>query len=85
MEKFEDALNRFKETQHKITALGYSTSMLFWDASTGAPKSGSDARSKAVGVLSGFQHKLLVNSEMEADLNCLLENLDALEIGRAHV
>jgi carboxypeptidase Taq len=79
MVKFEDALNRFKETQQKITALGYSTSMLFWDASTGAPKSGSDARSKAVGVLSGFQHKLLVNPEMEADLNCLLENLDALD------
>ncbi len=83
---FEDALRRFKDAQQKMNALGYASSMLFWDASTGAPKSGSDARSHAIGVLSGFQHGLLINPEMDADLTCLMENLDGLDaIDRAMV
>ncbi len=79
MFNFEEALNRFKEAQHKIKALNYSTSMLFWDASTGAPKSGADARSQAIGVLSGYQYQMLINPQMEADLDTLMANLDALE------
>ena len=79
MQKYEEVLNRFKEAEHKIHSLSYSTSMLFWDASTGAPKSGADARSQAVGVLSGFQYQLLVNEQMNEDLNTLMANLDALD------
>lgn len=83
---FEEALNRFKEAQHKMKALGYSTSMLFWDASTGAPKSGADVRSQAIGVLSGYQYELMVNDQMDQDLNTLMANLDALnEIDRVIV
>lgn len=79
MHNYEDALNRFKEAEHKIHSLSYSTSMLFWDASTGAPKSGADARSQAIGVLSGFQYQLLVNEQMNEDLNTLMANLEALD------
>lgn len=79
MINFEEALNRFREAQHKIKALSYSTSMLFWDASTGAPKSGADARSQAIGVLSGYQYQLMVNAQMEQDLDTLMANLDALD------
>lgn len=78
MSNYNEALNRLKEAQHKMKAFGYSTSMLFWDASTGAPKSGADVRSQAIGVLSGYQYELLVNEQMKADLNLLMQHLDQL-------
>lgn len=78
MTQMETALSRFKEALHKIKALNYSSSMLFWDASTGAPKSGADARSQAIGVLSGYQYQLMVNPQMDEDLNVLMANLTAL-------
>ena len=79
MEHIEAARKRLKLAQDKIKAFSYSTSMLFWDASTGAPKSGADARSQAIGVLSGYQYELLVNDQMAQDLDVLMANLDALE------
>lgn len=83
---FKDALHRFKEGQGKIKALNYATSMLFWDASTGAPKSGADARSKSIGTLSGFGYREVVNEQTEADLNLLIDHLDELdEIDRVSV
>lgn len=79
MEHIEAARKRLKLAQDKIKAFSYSTSMLFWDASTGAPKSGADARSQAIGVLSGYQYELLVNDQMAQDLDVLMANLDALD------
>ena len=79
MTHYEAALNRLNEALHKIKAFDYSTSMLFWDASTGAPKSGADARSQAIGVLSGFQYQLLINDQMAEDLSVLLENYSELD------
>lgn len=81
-----EALERFKLAQDQIIALNYATSILFWDASTGAPKSGADKRSASIGTMSGFNYKLMVNDQMDADLNFLMENLDALsEIDRVTV
>ena len=79
MTHYEEALNRLNEALHKIKAFDYSTSMLFWDASTGAPKSGADARSQAIGVLSGYQYQLLINEQMAKDLDLLMMNLPALD------
>ncbi|MBE0451208.1 MAG: carboxypeptidase M32 [Clostridia bacterium] len=76
--KPNDALKRFNEAQEKSIALQYASSILFWDASTGAPKSGADARSKAIGTVSGFAYQLLVNDQMKKDLDVLMEHLDEL-------
>ncbi len=73
-----EALERFKQAQEQIIALNYATSILFWDASTGAPKSGADKRSTSIGTMSGFNYKLMVNDQMDRDLNFLMQNLDAL-------
>ena len=78
-EELKLALHRFKESQSKIKALDYATSMLFWDASTGAPKSGSDARSKSIGVLSGFVYEQVVNEQVEEDFKILISNLEKLD------
>ena len=79
MQNFNDVIERFRETESKLKSLSYATSMLFWDASTGAPKSGADARSQAVGVLSGLGYQMLVNQQMASDLDTLMANLDALD------
>jgi carboxypeptidase Taq len=76
---FQEALKRFKEAQTKIMALQYASSMMFWDSTTGAPKSGADARSRAVGTLSGFSYELLVNKQMQDDLKELVSGLDSLD------
>lgn len=76
--QFEMALKRFKEQMEKSMALAYASSILFWDASTGAPKSGADARSKAIGTVSGFSYEMLVNENMEKDLQVLLANRASL-------
>lgn len=73
------AIHRFKEAQGKIKALNYATSMLFWDASTGAPKSGADARSKSIGTMSGFLYQLTVNDQLDQDLTLLMANLETLD------
>ncbi|MBF4694122.1 carboxypeptidase M32 [Fusibacter ferrireducens] len=81
-----DAIHRFEESQSKIKALNYATSMLFWDASTGAPKSGADARSKSIGTMSGFLYQLTVNEQIKEDLTLLMANLESLdEIKRVSV
>lgn len=79
MNHHEDPLKRLTEALSKIKAFNYATSMLFWDASTGAPKSGADARSQAIGVLSGYQYQLLVNDQMAEDLNLLMDSLSELD------
>lgn len=82
----EQALIRFKASTQKSLALNYASSIMFWDASTGAPKSGSDTRSQAIGTLSGFEYEMLVNPEMAADLELLMANLETLdEVDRVSV
>lgn len=82
----EKALNRFKEALGKSLAVSYAQAILFWDASTGAPKSGADARSNAVGTISGFTYELLINEQMAKDLDTLMNGLDQLdEIDRVMV
>ncbi|MBM7562228.1 carboxypeptidase M32 [Fusibacter tunisiensis] len=84
--QIEQALERFKAAQEQMMAMNYATSILFWDASTGAPKSGADKRSTSIGTMSGFMYKLLVNETMDADLNLLTNHLDALsDVDRVRV
>lgn len=77
--KMNEALHRFKASVAKLKALNYATSMLFWDASTGAPKSGADARSKSIGTMSGFIYELVVNDQVKTDLDLLIQHLDELD------
>ncbi|MFO7637244.1 MAG: carboxypeptidase M32 [Clostridia bacterium] len=75
----QKALARFQEAQSKLLALQYASAMLFWDATTGAPKSGADARSRAIGTLSGFSYGLLVNDQVRQDLVTLEQETDSLD------
>jgi carboxypeptidase Taq len=79
MDQKAEALNRFRAAEEKSKAIAYATSILFWDASTGAPKSGAEARSRSIGTLSGFEYEMLVNDQMKQDLELLSEQLDTLE------
>lgn len=84
-----DALSRFKASYRKSQALNYASSIMFWDASTGAPKSGADVRSEAVGVISGYNFKNFFNAQMGADLELLtahresLDKLDQISVKKA--
>lgn len=75
----EEALNRLKSVLSKTSALNYASSIMFWDASTGAPRSGSDKRSNAVGVISGFEYETFINDQMAQDLDLLMANLESLD------
>ena len=74
--KLESILAKFDLKIAQLNALNYASSMMFWDASTGAPKSGVEARSRAVGVLSGFYHSISTDCEFK-------EILDQLELHKA--
>jgi len=72
-------LDRVKEKLDKAQAISYASNIMFWDAATGAPKSGVEARSHSIGTLSGFYYDYLVNSEMAEDLDILSGRLDELD------
>jgi carboxypeptidase Taq len=59
--------------------LNYTSNIIFWDASTGAPKSGVEARSKAIGVVSGFYHRIMTDSAFNASLDMLAASPDACD------
>lgn len=74
----EKALDRIKAMLSKTSALSYVSSIMFWDASTGAPKSGADRRSETVGTISGYEYENFINDTVASDLDLLMSNLDAL-------
>jgi carboxypeptidase Taq len=81
MEKNQDyqqALKRYQETEKKIHAMHYASSLFFWDSVTGAPKSGVEARSMAVEVISGLNHTFLINPQVDEDLAILELHADEL-------
>ena len=67
----EATLAKFDLKIAQLNALDYASSMMFWDASTGAPKSGVEARSRAIGVLSGFYHTISTDLEFKETLDAL--------------
>ncbi|WP_066504007.1 carboxypeptidase M32 [Abyssisolibacter fermentans] len=70
---------QFNDLLKKKQALSYAQSMIYWDAVTGAPKKGMEARAKHLGVLSGETHKLLTSKEMVECIKILEENKDKLD------
>lgn len=73
------ALKTFKQVTTQLSSLEYASSIIFWDASTGAPKSGVEARSRAIGVISGFFHQTMTDDTFKSALERLSEELDTLE------
>ncbi len=73
------ALDRLKKAFEKMKALDYASSIMFWDASIGAPRSGADARSHAIGTLSGYSYELVASEQMGKDLDELTAKLDELD------
>ncbi|GKU79375.1 carboxypeptidase M32 [Paenibacillus sp. L3-i20] len=68
-----EALNKFKETIHKIKSYEEALGVLYWDLRTGAPKKGMDHRSEVIGSLSGDMFKLSTSPELGEWLSTLEE------------
>ncbi|MCA0758533.1 carboxypeptidase M32 [Paenibacillus sp. N4] len=62
--KQAEALQSFKETIKKIKSYEEALGVLYWDLRTGAPRKGMDARSEAIGALSGDMFKLSTSPEL---------------------
>lgn len=59
-----EALKRFRERIKLIKSYEEVIGLAYWDMRTGAPRSGIEARSEAVGALSAESFKLAVSDEM---------------------
>jgi len=80
----KETLDTFNLKIAQLGALDYASSMMFWDASTGAPKSGVTARSNTIGVLSGFYHAISTDAVFKETLDELALHDDELtEVQRA--
>jgi Zn-dependent carboxypeptidase len=66
-------LEKFKETVKKIASYNEALGVLYWDLRTGAPRKGMDARSEAIGALSGDMFKLATSPELGEQLAALEE------------
>ncbi|MFF2479435.1 carboxypeptidase M32 [Paenibacillus sp. NPDC058071] len=64
----EKTLPLFMETIRKIKSYEEALGVLYWDLRTGAPRKGMDARSEAIGNLSGDMFKLQTSEELGANL-----------------
>lgn len=62
---------KFYEYIKQLQGLDYTSNIVFWDASTGAPKSGVEARSNAIGVISGFYHHIMTDPDFNACIDSL--------------
>ena len=77
-------LESFKRVTRQLSGLEYASSIIFWDASTGAPKSGLEARSRAIGVISGFFHQTMTDPDFKKTIDDLNELSTELgEVDRA--
>lgn len=68
------ARQQLKELQLKMYAYGYASAMVYLDSVTVAPSDTAEGRGVAMSILSGEEHKLLVNPEVGELLAFLGEN-----------
>lgn len=84
----EQAIAKLNEYEAAAYALRYTTSVLFLDGATAAPKASYTGRGKAVGYLSELSYKQTVNEEIVETLETLMgdkEHLDEITYRRAEV
>lgn len=74
----QENYKRLEKILEKHHAIGYAQAVMSWDGLTGAPESGSDARSRSIGALSALSHQLLINDAVKSDLDYLLGNMHSL-------
>ncbi|MBW7473964.1 carboxypeptidase M32 [Paenibacillus oenotherae] len=60
----ENVLQRFNERISQIKSYEEALGVLYWDLRTGAPRNGMEARSEAIGMLSGQMFKLSTDPEL---------------------
>lgn len=70
----EQAKKQLNKTLEKIKAYNHSSSLIYWDAATGAPKKAVDNRAKILGILASEVFKLTVSEEMKECLELLEEH-----------
>ncbi len=75
----EQTVAAFKEYLDKQYALGCAIGTMHWDASTGAPKGGAQARAKRIGILSAEHFKMQVSPQMKEFLDELGAHKDELD------
>ena len=74
---YKESLSRFKENVDKILAINYATSVLHWDAATGAPKSSFTVRGQSLGYFKLLEYEILITPEADNDINILKSNLSS--------
>ena len=75
----ETTVQNFKDYLDKINMLEGSLSTLYFDAGTGAPKGGADARAKCMGYLASQIFAMKVAPEMKGYLDVLEANKSSLD------
>ncbi len=75
----EQGKKQFNGILEKIRAYRHSSSLMYWDASTGAPKKAVNNRAKIQGILAGEVFKLIVSDEMKECLEILEKERDRLD------
>ncbi|MCL2616970.1 MAG: carboxypeptidase M32, partial [Defluviitaleaceae bacterium] len=75
----EATIANFKEYLDKINMLHGALSIMHFDASTGAPRGGADARAKRMGFLAAEVFAMQISDKMKGYLDVLGKNLASLD------
>ncbi len=75
----QEAIEKFKKYQAKISAYGHAIGMLHYDAETCMPKGASDNLGKTLGILSEEGYKIRVSEELKEILEVLKKEESSLD------